>query len=360
MVGMGIVEAIGKLVNFQDLTVDEAESAMDEIMAGTATEAQTAAFLTALRMKGEKPVEVASLARAMRRRCRRINGVNLNHGGRRLLDTCGTGGDRVKTFNFSTLAAIVAAGAGVPVAKHGNRSMTGPCGSADLMEALGLNLDSPPSMVEETLREEGLTFLYAPIFHPAMGHASKPRREIGFRTVFNLLGPLTNPAGAEAQLLGVYDGGLTEFMAETLSRLGVAQAAVVHGLDGLDEFSLVGPTKVTWLRDGVLSTEILKPSSLGLPKARVEELASSTPRGNALTAVRLLTGRWRREEKAKRDGVIANAALAILLGGGVEDLREGVEEAERSMESGAAYGKLKALIKRLGDPGRLEELEDCA
>ncbi|MGC8850436.1 MAG: anthranilate phosphoribosyltransferase, partial [Candidatus Bathyarchaeia archaeon] len=267
-----IVEAIRKLVDFQDLTVEEAERAMNEIMAGEATEAQTASFLTALRMKGEKPFEVASLARAMRERCRRIR-VDHNE---RLLDTCGTGGDKIKTFNFSTLAAIVAAGAGVPVAKHGNRSVTGPCGSADLMEALGLNLGSPPSMVEETLREEGLAFLYAPVFHPAMRHASKPRKEMGFRTVFNLLGPLTNPAGAGVQLLGVYDEDLTEFMAETLNRLGVVQAAVVHGLDGLDEFSIIGATKVTWLRGGSISTEFLKPSSLGLSKARVEELASST------------------------------------------------------------------------------------
>lgn len=351
-----IMEAIRKLVDFQDLTVEEAESAMNEIMAGEATEAQTAAFLTALRMKGEKPIEVASLANAMRRRCRRIR---VNHAGR-LLDTCGTGGDKIKTFNFSTLAAIVAAGAGIPVAKHGNRSVTGPCGSADLMEALGLNLESPPSMVEETLRGEGLAFLYAPIFHPAMRYASKPRKELGFRTVFNLLGPLTNPAGAEAQLLGVYSEGLTEFMAETLNHLGVVQAAVVHGLDGLDEFSLIGATKITWLRDGSVSTEVLKPSSLGLRKVKVEELASSTPLENALTAVRLLTGNHGRKEKAKRDGVVANAALAILLGGKVEDLKEGVEEAERSLKSGSAYGKLKALIKRLGDPGRLEELERLA
>ncbi|MEM3677936.1 MAG: anthranilate phosphoribosyltransferase [Candidatus Bathyarchaeia archaeon] len=351
-----IVEAIRKLVAFQDLTMDEAESAMEEIMAGGATEAQTAAFLTALRMKGERPVEVASLARAMRKRCRRIK---VDHAGR-LLDTCGTGGDKIKTFNFSTLAAIVAAGAGIPVAKHGNRSVTGPCGSADLMEALGLNLESPPSMVEEALREEGLAFLYAPLFHPAMRYASKPRREIGFRTVFNLLGPLTNPAGAEAQLLGVYDECLTEFMAETLSRLGVVQAAVVHGLDGLDEFSPVGATKVTWLRDGSISTEILKPSSLGLQKAKVEELTSSTPLENALTTVRILTGNHTSKEKAKRDGVVVNAALAILLGGRVGDLREGVEEAERSLESGSAYKKLKALIGRLGDPGRLEELEERA
>ncbi|MGC8961141.1 MAG: anthranilate phosphoribosyltransferase, partial [Candidatus Bathyarchaeia archaeon] len=255
---------------------------------------------------------------------------------------------------------IVAAGAGVPVAKHGNRSVTGPCGSADLMEALGLNLGSPPSMVEETLREEGLAFLYAPVFHPAMRHASKPRKEMGFRTVFNLLGPLTNPAGAGVQLLGVYDEDLTEFMAETLNRLGVVQAAVVHGLDGLDEFSIIGATKVTWLRGGSISTEFLKPSSLGLSKARVEELASSTPLENALTAVRILTGNHGRREKAKRDGVVANAALAILLGGRAGNLREGVEEAERSMESGSAYEKLKTLIKRLGDPGRLEELEGLA
>ncbi|MBS7623547.1 anthranilate phosphoribosyltransferase, partial [Candidatus Bathyarchaeota archaeon] len=271
-------EAIGKLVERRDLSQREAEEAMREIMEGKATDAQTAAFLTALRMKGETIEEITSLARVMRGFCCRIHPKVSGD----LLDTCGTGGDEIETFNISTASAFVVAGTGIPVAKHGNRSVTGRCGSADVMEALGLRLDMPTGMVEKAIEEVGIGFMFAPAFHPAMRHAVNPRREIGTRTVFNILGPLTNPANAATQLLGVYQESLTETLANVLLELGVEEAMVVHGLDGLDEFSTVGATKISWLRDGEVHSFTVEPEELGIMRARPESLRGGTPYENSI------------------------------------------------------------------------------
>jgi len=354
-----IREGISRLVEGRDLTNVQAEKIMMEIMRGEATESQIASFLTALRMKGETVEEIATLAAVMRKFSRqihpRVSGI--------LVDTCGTGGDKVKTFNVSTIAAFVAAGAGIPVAKHGNRSITSRCGSADLLEALGFNLSTPPASVEKSIEEIGIGFMYAPVFHPAMERVLKPRREIGVRTVFNLLGPLTNPANAQAQLLGVYDGQLTEPIAEVLSRLGVERALVVHGLDGLDEISTIGETKITQLNHGEITTSITRPSDFGLEKADKTLLECSTLEDNVFTAFRILRGSGVHRasaDESRLNMVLVNAAAAIYLGGGVESLKEGLEAAWKSIQTGSAYRKLKSLIKLSGgNMETLEELENC-
>lgn len=350
-----IREGISRLVEGQDLTGPQAEKIMMEIMRGEATDSQIASFLTALRMKGETVEEIATLATVMRKFSRqihpRVSGT--------LVDTCGTGGDKVKTFNVSTIAAFVAAGAGVPIAKHGNRSITSRCGSADLLEALGFNLSTPPRSVEKSIEEIGVGFMYAPLFHPAMEHVLRPRREIGVRTVFNLLGPLTNPANAQAQLLGVYDGRLTELLAEVLNRLGVKRALVVYGLDGLDEISTVGETKITQLSHGEIATSITRPADFGLETADKDHLEGRTPEENASIAFTVLRGnRVHRSsrDKSRLNIVLLNAAAAIYLGGKVESVEEGLEAAWESIRTGLAYRKLKSLIKLSG--GSMEKLEE--
>ncbi len=351
-----IRECIAKLVEGKNLTMTEAEEAMSEIMSGNASEAQIASFLTALRMKGETVEEVTAFASVMRRFCRqirpRVNG--------RLVDTCGTGGDNVKTFNVSTIAAFVAAGAGVPVAKHGNRSVTSKCGSADLLEALGFNLNMTPEMVEKSIEDVGIGFMFAPVFHPAMKHAIGPRREIGVRTVFNILGPLTNPAGANAQLLGVYHESLLKPLSNTLRNLGTESAIVVHGLDGLDEISIVGRTRMILVENGRVSSKYIEPKDLGLKKASRSLIEVYSKEESVKIAFKILSNRVNNDQNLtpKRDMVLVNAAAAIMIGGRARRLSEGVEVARESVENGSAYEKLKSFIKYSGGSlSVIEELE---
>jgi anthranilate phosphoribosyltransferase len=322
-------------------------------MLGRATNAQTAALLTALRMKGETVEELIAFASVMREHCQQIRPIVAG----RLVDTCGTGGDKIKTFNISTAAAFVVAGAGVTIAKHGNRSVTSRCGSADVLEKLGLNLGMEPQAVERAIENVGVGFMFAPAFHPAMRFASAPRREIGVRTIFNVLGPLTNPASANAQLLGVYDGKLTEPLAYALKRLGCEEAMVVHGLDGLDEVSTVGKTAVSWLKEGEVATMELAPSDFGVKQARTADIGGASPAESAETLFRILAGHCPMDD-AKVEIVLVNGAAGIIVGRKAEDFGYGVESARESIASGAAYKKLKALVKASGgDSAKLEELE---
>lgn len=351
-----IRECIAKLVEGKGLTATEAEEAMSEVMSGKASEAQIASFLTALRMKGETVEEITAFASVMRRFCHRIR-PRVNG---RLVDTCGTGGDNVKTFNVSTIAAFIAAGAGVLVAKHGNRSVTSKCGSADLLEALGFNLNMTPEMVEKSIEDVGIGFMFAPVFHPAMKHAIGPRKEIGIRTVFNILGPLTNPAGANAQLLGVYHQSLLKPLASTLRNLGTESAMVVHGLDGLDEISIVGRTRMMIVIDGKVYSKYIEPEDLGLKKAGRRLIEVSSKEESVRIAFRILNNRVNDDQNLapKRDMVLANAAAAIMVGGKARGLREAVEVARESIENGSAYEKLKSFIKYSGGSlSVLEELE---
>ena len=348
-----IREAIQLLVDRKDMPFELAQQSMREIMAGEATSAQIGAFLTSLRMKGETVDEITALARVIRDNVVRIN-PNVNG---RTVDTCGTGGDRLKTFNVSTAAAFTASGAGVTVAKHGNRSVTSRCGSADVLEAVGVNLNAAPSTVQKAIEQVGVGFMFAPAFHPAMKNAIVPRREIGVRTVFNILGPLTNPANATAQVLGVYDPGLVEQMAKVLEKLGIEEAIVVHGLDGLDEISTIGKTKLAWLKDGQIVSKEIIPQDLNLKQARPNAISGFDVEQNARLLVKILNGA---EDKnsARSQVVLANAAAAILVGGKAADLASGVEAARESVASGKAYDKLKRLIECTnGDASKLERIE---
>ncbi len=331
-------EFISKVVEGKNLSREEAEQAMKLIMSGQATPAQIAGFLTALRMKGETIDEIAAFARVMRQFAVQINPRVQG----RLVDTCGTGGDRVKTFNISTIAAFVVAGAGVAIAKHGNRSVTSKAGSADLLEALGVNLELPPERVESIIESTGIGFMFAPLFHGAMKHAIGPRREIGIRTVFNVLGPLTNPANAQAQVLGVFDAALVEPLARVLARLGVEHALVVHGLEGMDEISTCGETLVAELKGGEVETYRIAPEDFGIERASPEELAGRDAQGNAEIARALLQAE---EEGARRDIVVLNAAAGIYVAGRAKSIDSAIGMAERSIDSGRAHEKLLALIE---------------
>ncbi len=348
-----ITEGVKKLIAGVDLTYDESRAIMKEIMSGNATHAQIGAFLTALRMKGETVNEISALAAVMREFCNRIYPKVRGC----LVDTCGTGGDRVKTFNISTTAAFVAAGAGVPIAKHGNRSVTSKSGSADILEKLGFNLSMPPDVVEKNIEDIGIGFMFAPAFHGAMKHAIGPRREIGIRTVFNVLGPLTNPANATAQLLGVYDKALIEPLAHVLKKLGSEEAMVVHGLDGLDEISTIGKTAIAWLKEDKVSSLEVAPKDFGVRLAKPDDIKGTTPEQSAEITFRILYG-CDKDEKPKRDIVLVNASAGIVVGGKAEGFRHGVELARESIDSGAAYKKLKSLIRASGgDTSQLERLE---
>lgn len=347
-----IKEAIQLLVNRKDLTFEHAQQSMREIMTGEATPAQIAAFLTALRMKGETVDEVTAFALVMREHAVRIN-PNV---GSRTVDTCGTGGDALKTFNVSTAAALVASGAGVPVAKHGNRSVTSKCGSADVLEALGVNLNAPPALVQRAIEEIGIGFMFAPAFHPAMKNAVIPRVEIGVRTVFNMLGPLTNPANANAQVLGVFDPRLVEPMAKVLQKLGTEEALVVHGLDGLDEISVIGKTQLAWLKDGQISSKEIVPEELGLRLARPNEISGFDVQQSARLLVNILNGS-EDKDSARFQMVLANAAAALLVGGKVDNLATGVEDARESIRSGRGYEKLRQLVQYTnGDETKLDRI----
>lgn len=335
-----IREAIQRLLESQTLTATEAETVMDEIMRGEATPAQIAGFLIALRSKGETVAEITGCARAMRRAARQIHPKKAQ-----LIDTCGTGGDGAGTFNISTTSAFVVAGAGLAVAKHGNRSVSSRCGSADVLEALGANLELSPEKIAMCIDEVGIGFLFAPRLHPAMRFAIGPRRELGVRTIFNILGPLTNPAQAEVQLLGVYDAQLTSVMAHVLRELGSKGAYVVHGYGGVDELTTAGPNHVSFFgvggADGEVITETLDPQALGFPQAGVEALKGGDAAENAHITRAILSGE---ERGPRRDVVLLNAAAALLVGGRAQDLREGIEIAKSSIDSGAAYETLQAFI----------------
>jgi anthranilate phosphoribosyltransferase len=329
-----IQDAIKKAVGRQSLTEHEAWTAMGQIMDGEATPAQIAALITALRMKGETVEEIAGFARAMRERAQRIAPKADT-----LIDVVGTGGDRLSTFNISTTAAFVVAAAGGYVAKHGNRAVSRLSGAADVLEALGVNIQVPPDLVRRSIEDIGIGFMFAPIYHSAMKHAVGPRKEIGVRTVFNILGPLTNPANANYLVVGAYDPALTSVMAEVLGEMGAQRAFVVHGLDGIDEVSTVGPTQVSELRRGGVRTYTVTPEDMGLARSTADAITGGKPDENAAITTDVLRG----ESGPRQDIVLANAAAALVAAEIADDWRDGVELARRAIASGAAYEKLEAL-----------------
>jgi anthranilate phosphoribosyltransferase len=328
-------ELIEKLQRRQDLTREEAAGAMDAIMEGRAQPAQIAGFLVGLAMKGERPAEIVGLAQTMRNRATRLSRSHAP-----VFDTCGTGGDRAHTFNVSTVAALVLAACGVRVAKHGNRSVSSMCGSADLFEALGVHIAADPDVVERCLDEAGIAFLFAPTFHPSMRHAGPTRKDLGVRTAFNLLGPLTNPAGASRQLVGVPRPELTELVARSLALLGSERAWVVHGADGLDEISTTGYTKVSECRAGAVNTFYVHPGDFGVPKASPAQLRGGDAAANAAIARAILAG----ETGPPRDIVLLNAAASLLIAGRVSAIDEGVRDASAALDSGAAARVLDRLV----------------
>ena len=327
---------IDKLQRRVDLTVEEAAGAMGSIMDGAAQPSQIAGFLVGLAMKGERPDEIVGLARTMRARA-----TKLSRSFAPVFDTCGTGGDGADTFNVSTVAAIVIAACGVRVAKHGNRSASSRCGSADLFEALGVNVTAQPPVVERCLDGAGIAFLFAQVFHPSMRHAAQTRRELGVRTAFNLLGPLTNPAGAMRQLVGVPRPELTELVARSLAQLGAERAWVVHGADGLDEISTTGYTKVSECRDGAVNTFYLHPADVGLSKSSAGSLRGGDAPQNAAIARAILDG----EPGAPRDIVLLNAAASLLIAGKVATIPEGIAMAADAIDSGRAAQVLEKLVR---------------
>ena len=330
-----IREAIEKLIRGADLTQEEAARVMEEIMTGEAAPAQFGAFVIGLRLKGETVDEMTGLATVMRDKSLKVDFSGPS------VDTCGTGGDDLGTFNISTAAAFVVAGAGIAVAKHGNRAMTSKSGSADVLEKQGVKIDLGPEGVKQCMEEVGIGFMFAPRFHPAMKFAVQPRREIGVRTVFNILGPLTNPAGAQAQVLGVPTDSVGEKMVQVLQRLGSERAIVVHAEDGLDEISLNSNTSVWELRDRSIKHYKIGPDDLGLAPASLESLAGGSVEDNADTMTEVLKG----SSGPRRDVVVANAAGGIVAGGKAADLREGVQIAQESIDSGRALEKLELLRK---------------
>ncbi len=338
-----IKEAIATVVRGDDLTEGEMMEAMEEIMEGRATPSQIGSFITALRMKGEIVDEITGAAKVMRAKAEKIE-LKDHPEDETILDTCGTGGDSANTFNVSTATAFVAAGGGVKVAKHGNRSVSSQCGSADVLERLGLKLDILPSDVERCIREVGIGFLFAPLFHGAMKYAAGPRREIGLRTIFNVLGPLTNPAGATAQLLGVYDLGLTEKMANVLGKLGTKEAFVVCGEGRFDEISICGTSKVSHLRDGDVTTFEMTPEEYGFKRATPDAINGGDASENARIILDILEG----EHGPKRDIVLLNAGAAFVAAGLDNDLKAGIERANDAIDSGRAKEKLDSLINFQG------------
>jgi len=327
---------IAKTINRTDLTADEAEQAMNVIMTGQATQAQIGAYLVALRMKGETIAEIKGSVRAMRTNAVKVK-LNTNEP---VYDIVGTGGDGAHTFNISTAAAFVVAGTGRKVAKHGNRAQSSHCGAADVLSALGVSLELTPEQIAQAIEQIGIGFMFAAKFHPAMKYAIGPRKEIGQRTIFNILGPLTNPAGANIQLTGVYDARLTEPLAHVLNELGSKAALVIHGANGLDELNTTGVNRVSHLRDGVVATYDLNPADLGLDQSTVQDLRGGTPDESAIMMRDLL---GRKLNGARRDAVLLNAAAALAADTG--DLKYALDEATDSLESGKALTKLNALVE---------------
>jgi anthranilate phosphoribosyltransferase len=340
-----IHEALQKIIAGEDLSRVEAEAAMEQILIGGSSDAQIAGLLTALRMKGETVDELVGFATAMRRHAAPIFSGSHTLAIEPLVDTCGTGGDASGTFNVSTAAAFVVAGAGVRVAKHGNRSISSRCGSADVLEHLGVKIDMAPDRVGRSIEEVGIGFLFAPAMHTATRHAMPARRELRMRTVFNLLGPLTNPAGASAQVVGVYAASLTELLARALGELGVRRAFVVHGADGLDEISISGETCIAELRDAVVRTYTVVPEDFGLRRSALEAIRGGDAKQNAEIIHKVL-GRslLYRDHGAHRDIVLANSAAALVAAGKAKDFIDGMRLAVHSIDSGAARERLEALV----------------
>lgn len=329
--------ALSKVASKKNLSGAESAEVFGEIMSGEVDEAIMAAFLTALKMKGETVDEVVGAASAMRARATFINA-----GSAAPIDTCGTGGDGMNTFNISTTSAFIAAGAGVPVAKHGNRAATSKCGSGDVLGELGFNLDVHASVMEHCLQEEGIAFLFAPKMHPAMRFAAPVRKALGFRTIFNLLGPLVNPAGATGQVVGVFEAGYTEFVAECLNRMGVRRAFVVHAADGMDEISVCTPTRVSELWDCSIKTSEFNPRKYFPDGANFSDLKGGDAKVNAQILLDVLSGKLR---NGARDICLLNAAAAIVVGGKTDDFGAALEMARDSLDSGAALKKLKTLVE---------------
>jgi len=329
-------ENLSKIVKREDLNEEQMSQMITEIFSGNITDAQIAAMMAALATKGETFEELAGAARAMRRKALRIQTSTST-----VVDTCGTGGDGAHTFNISTTTSFVVAACGVTVAKHGNRSVSSQCGSADLLEALGVKLDTAPEIVEEAVQEIGIGFLFAPLYHGAMRFAAKARKEVGLRSIFNMLGPLTNPAGANCQLLGVYAPELTEMFAHALQLLGAKRAFVVHGHDGLDEISVCAPTRVSELKDGFIRTYDISPEQYFGEQAEPADLLGGNPEENAQITRNILNG----EKGPKRNVVLINAAAALVAAGQAEDLKQGIQMAETAIDDGTAAKKMEALIK---------------
>jgi anthranilate phosphoribosyltransferase len=326
-----------KVIARQDLSIQEISGVMDDIMSGRLTHAQTAAFLVALRMKGETIDEVTGAAMTMRRHATFINAGTDN-----IVDTCGTGGDKSHTFNISTTAAFVAAGAGVTVAKHGNRSISSKCGSADVLAAAGFNLDADPLSMEQCLQEHGICFLFAPKVHPAMRNVAPVRTELKVRTIFNMLGPLTNPAGATGQVIGVFSPALTEMFANVLKQMGTRRAMIVHGHDGLDEITCTDASRITELRDGEIKTFEMFPEMLLGETFNAESIRGGEPEHNAKIMREILSGR---NNDGARAVTLLNAAAAIVVGRKADTMEKGIELAKQSIDCGAAMDKLEILIR---------------
>ncbi len=344
-----IKELIVKVVQGENLSEDEMATAMEEIMTGNATDAQIGAFITALRLKGETVDEITGAARTMRAKATKVSinnhAVNIdrdeiNIEDETILDIVGTGGDGTRTFNVSTTTAFVAAGGGIKVAKHGNRAVSSLCGSADVLENLNVNLDITATDVENCINEIGIGFLYAPLFHGAMKYAAGPRREIGIRSIFNLLGPVTNPAGASAQVLGVYEASLTDKIAQVLQRLGTKEAFVVCGEGTYDEISICGPTKVSHLKNGEVNTFQMTPEEFGLQRADCEDIVGGDAKENANITRSILDG----DKGPKRDMVLLNAAAAFMAAGNCDNFNDGIAMAAKAIDSGKARQKLDDLI----------------
>ncbi|MBN1385284.1 MAG: anthranilate phosphoribosyltransferase [Elusimicrobia bacterium] len=340
-----IKEAIDKIVGKKNLTQQEAVDVMSAIMTGKATDAQIASFITALRMKGETIDEITGCAKVMREHATKIKikkpSVDID-----IVDTCGTGGDKTKTFNISTAAAFVVAGAGLIVAKHGNRAVSSKCGSADVLEALGINLNVPPEKVEECINKIGIGFLFAPLLHSAMKYAIGPRKQLGIRTIFNILGPLTNPAGANVQVLGVYSPDLTKPLCSVLKNLGSKGAFVVHGMDSMDEISITGKTQVAELKNGKVKSYTIEPKDFGLKKASLRDITGGDAKENSGIIMDIFNGK----KGPKRDIVLLNAAAVFTAAEKSKGIKDGIKLAEESIDNGNARKKLEELKKLCGAP----------
>jgi anthranilate phosphoribosyltransferase len=334
-------DILSSVVSGRHMPREEAEKALKTIMSGQSNDIEISALLTGLKVKGETPEEIAAFAKVMREYALRIEPKV----SRNLVDMCGTGGDKSNTFNISTTAMFIVAGAGIPVAKHGNRAMTSKCGSADVLEALGIDLSTNPEKIKQSIETVGIGFMFAPIHHSATKHVMPVRKALGYRTIFNILGPLTNPASAKAQLMGVYDPSLTEKLAEVFRILEVENAMVVYGEPGLDELSTIGKTKISELKEGKVNTYYIRPEDYGLPRAKMTDLLGGSPQDNATILRNIINGS---DTGPRREIALLNAAAGIVVGGKAESLNEGIILAENVLDDGKAEKKLQEYIKYCG------------